>query len=592
MSKKEIEYLADRAWLCMASNKQEEAKRLYTKICELDNTNDQAWMMLGKIHVQSMDPVGAEYCFRKVIELDPSRADAYNHLAGALLSQNRLDEAERCCQHALQLNPVDALIYANLGNVLSRLGQLNEAARSYRKALQISPDFIGAYLNLGNTLKLLKEFDQAAEIYRRILAINPQYIDIYNALGECYLKAGVPEKSLECYRTILRIQPRNVTAYMNMGFVFGEIGKYGNAIECYKQALEINPQLPDAYLSRGLIEKKQGHFSEAASSYCKSLELQPDNLDAKLSLSLVELLQGNYTDGWRHYTARKSVREYHTGVPSLFDENLNGKRILVVKDQGLGDEIFFLRFVRELKERGAWLAYLTDPKIESLIKRMPFIDEVKSTSEFTPRYDISVSIGDLPFCMGYGNHTPIPPPVEMTPLQSSLNAVHSLLSGIGPAPYVGITWWAGTRHSSRSLDDRLAYREVPIDQFAESLRDVNATVLILQRDPQSNELDTLSRILSRQVWDLHRLNDDLEGMLALLTLLDEYIGVDNTNMHLSASVGKSCRILVPHPPEWRVMSDGSESPWFPGFSLYRQSASGVWSKALGQLRMDLVSRLV
>jgi len=91
--------------------------------------------------------------------------------------------------------------------------------------------------------------------------------------------------------------------------------------------------------------------------------------------------------------------------------------------------------------------------------------------------------------------------------------------------------------------------------------------------------------------DMSRFNDDLEGMLALLELLDEYIGVDNANMHLASSIGKSCRILVPHPPEWRMGTAGTTSPWFPGFPLYRQSAAGDWSAAIRQLGAGLAANL-
>jgi hypothetical protein len=35
------------------------------------------------------------------------------------------------------------------------------------------------------------------------------------------------------------------------------------------------------------------------------------------------------------------------------------------------------------------------------------------------------------------------------------------------------------------------------------------------------------------------------------------------------------------------MAAGASSPWFPGFSLYRQSLDGNWNDALANLRKDL-----
>ena len=79
---------------------------------------------------------------------------------------------------------------------------------------------------------------------------------------------------------------------------------------------------------------------------------------------------------------------------------------------------------------------------------------------------------------------------------------------------------------------------------------------------------------------------DLENMLAVMACLDEYIGVSNTNMHLRAAVGKSGRVLVPHPADYKWMAAG-QSPWFPAFQVYRQSVDGGWGSAFASLLSDL-----
>jgi hypothetical protein len=91
------------------------------------------------------------------------------------------------------------------------------------------------------------------------------------------------------------------------------------------------------------------------------------------------------------------------------------------------------------------------------------------------------------------------------------------------------------------------------------------------------------------VHDFTAWNEDLEGMLALLALIDEYVGVSNTNMHLRAAVGRPARVLVPCPPEWRWMYGRKRSPWFPEFPVYRQSPQGDWDEALRELGDDLAA---
>jgi hypothetical protein len=82
-------------------------------------------------------------------------------------------------------------------------------------------------------------------------------------------------------------------------------------------------------------------------------------------------------------------------------------------------------------------------------------------------------------------------------------------------------------------------------------------------------------------------NDDLDSMAGLLAVLDEYVAVSNTNVHLRAGLGHTSRVLVPFPPEWRWMAAGDESPWFPGCRVYRQAPERTWTSALSALRTDL-----
>jgi hypothetical protein len=77
-------------------------------------------------------------------------------------------------------------------------------------------------------------------------------------------------------------------------------------------------------------------------------------------------------------------------------------------------------------------------------------------------------------------------------------------------------------------------------------------------------------------------------MLALMARLDEYVGVSNTNTHLRAAVGRASRVLVPaNILDWRWMSEGERSPWFPDCRIYRQTPEGSWMGATLNVTSDL-----
>jgi hypothetical protein len=255
-----------------------------------------------------------------------------------------------------------------------------------------------------------------------------------------------------------------------------------------------------------------------------------------------------------------------------------------------------------------------------LLERVPVLDRVIPWSEPPRPSDLAVLVGDLPQVLATTGsfsylprvrtrpsrggasgqqmkfarrlrvfHPELPPPLALTPLPERLEEMKERLSRLGPPPYLGLTWRAGTAPEQQRGSVWLLHKEIPLDQFATALRGVNGTLLALQRNPLPGEIESLSAHAAMPVGDLTALNEDLEAMLALLALMDDYVGVSNTNMHLRAGTGRPARVLVPRPAEWRWMATGHASPWFPGFRLYRQHADGGWNEALARLRGDLAA---
>jgi hypothetical protein len=182
----------------------------------------------------------------------------------------------------------------------------------------------------------------------------------------------------------------------------------------------------------------------------------------------------------------------------------------------------------------------------------------------------------------------VPASLTLAPQAENLADMREQLASLGPPPYIGVTWRGGTPPEAQTaVMSWMLYKEIPLEKLAEALRGVGGTLIALQRKPGTGELEQFSHLLQRPLHDLTAANDRLEDMLALLALLDDYVGVSNTNMHLRVAVGRTARVLVPCPPEWRWMARGRESPWFPGFKIYRQGQNGDWDAGLADLSKDL-----
>jgi hypothetical protein len=266
-----------------------------------------------------------------------------------------------------------------------------------------------------------------------------------------------------------------------------------------------------------------------------------------------------------------------------------------------------------VKARGATITYRSSNKIRSLFERVAELDTVIGETDPIPAADHVVLVGDLPLALDACEAESLPPranaarclrdfderiavywpqvaaPLPLVPLEERLQRVRDALAAAGPPPYLGITWRGGTPPQEQQGAGWVLYKEIGLERLAAAVASFPGTVLALQRAPRAAEIAQCSAALGRAVADFSAYNEDLEDMLALLALIDEYVGVSNTNMHLRDGVGRITRVLVPCPAEWRWMYAGARSPWFPEFPIYRQSAQGDWSRALAALRADLAA---
>lgn len=392
---------------------------------------------------------------------------------------------------------------------------------------------------------------------------------------------GRLSQAANLYRAVIALDPTAILPRLGMGQVLWALGAPHEASAALMRALALEPADGPGLRLLAMIEARQENVCTSVLLGKRAFALEPKNLDTRLSLAQTLLGMGALTEGWAHYLARPSTRL----DPNPFNRNplsrdLRGRRLLVVADQGLGDEIFFLRFVPRLKAAGAWITYRAHPKIADIVGRLPFLDHVSTRSAEDPTgLDTLLSVGDLPHLTAAYEEPDYPASIQLTPLPNRVAAAEASLAALGPPPYIGVTWRAGVV----DMQDKRA----PLEALAAALAGCPGTILSLQRHPEEGEVAAFSRAVGRPVPDCGPLNEDLEEMLALLSRLDEVVGVSNTNTHLRAALGLAARVLVPFPAEFRWAGDELNSPWFPGFTLYRQRLETGWAGALERLRCDL-----
>jgi tetratricopeptide (TPR) repeat protein len=382
------------------------------------------------------------------------------------------------------------------------------------------------------------------------------------------------------------LAPDNPDFHGNFGIVRHALGDLAGARASLERATTLEPRMGEAHSNLSMTLRELGEFEAAHQRARRALELNPGLAAAHLNLAMALLALGRFAEAWPALNWRPNsyLNLRDPAVPnrlahaSALPDLARDPRVTLHGEQGLGDVLFFLRFAPALVARGAKLRFWGDARLAPIVARTGLFESVIAGCDEAGAAPAErlVWVADVP---GFLGSDTFPRPLALAPANARRAAVLARLAALGPPPYVALTWRAGLERRGRAV---LAKAIEPA-ALGRALRGIEATWLAVQRAPGPGETRALSEALGAPVHDLAAMNDDLEDMLALMDIADDYVGVSNTNMHLRAGAGKTARVLVPFPPEWRWLAAGGISPWFPGFSLHRQEPSGRWDDALADL---------
>ena len=507
--------------------------------------------------LRSGDAAEAERAARLLVQANPRDHAAWHVLAVLALRGGRAEIAVELATHAHRLERKNAAYLNTLGAAHGDLGRADEAIAALQRALKLRPAFADGHYNLAKVLDRGERFAEARDAYRRALAIDPTHPSAAHNLAAVLRRLGENEEGLALARAAHEQAPANL-----------------------ERRLGLAAALRDA---RG--------DAEASAFVARCLEAAPDEPRLHAWLADSRLRNGEWERGWREYLWRPNAMRRRSLPLAPLRPDASAGPIALVPDEGLGDTLFFLRFAEALIEQAGNVMLRTPPKLVGVLagrRSLARLAIAPETGEPEVVVRATVLLGDLPHVVGA---KAIVPPLQIAARPELVQRWRAALAALGPAPYVGLTWRGGTdrRGASEFGDAREAalFKEADLRSLAAAVKGLPATLVAIQRLPAAHEIPQLAGLAGQPVHDLCAANDDLEDMTALLAVLEDYVGVSNTNMHLRAGLGLAARVLVPHPPEFRWMAAGASSPWFPGFGVYRQQSNGGWLDAVERLRADL-----
>ncbi len=533
-----------------------------------------------------------------VIAQSPRNAPA-NHLCGRSLSAlGRHAEAVPRLRAAVAADPELAAAHGDLADALFKCGELQNAEGSCRRAVALRPDGIDDRLRL---VEILEKAGRQAEALAELSMAQefaPGRFDLLTRLFRVLSRLGMyPEALRIAERAIIENGENFHTWYLLAASRYGMADMQG-AVEACQKALIHDAGRPEAHVTLGSAFFALGRVADATAAYQCALAIDPDFPDARFHIGLIRLMSGEYREGWRGFEQRfrrGKSRAMRPCLPSWDGTSLQGRNVLIMREQGLGDEIMFSSCYPQLISQARRCFIECDPRLEKLFARSfpdavfcP-LEDIETTVQTNPgvAIDVRVYAGSLP---QYSRQAAEDFPVHDGYLKAdSLRAAYwrARLESLGAGLKVGISWRGGTVFTHRerrtlSLMTLLPVLSVP------GVRWIN-----LQYGKRDREIAELQETRGIDIVDWpEAIDGDYDETAALVGALDLVISVCTSVVHLTGALGRPAWVMTALVPEWRYGLGGSTMPWYPGVRLFRQVTQGDWASVISGIELELRRKIL
>ena len=444
---------------------------------------------------------------------------------------------------------------------------------------------------LGNSFVSIKNAEGAFDCFRYSLDLNPKnQASCYN-LGALYNIMGNMDGAYRMFKEAVRMSPNDLTAQVALGEVARKLSKIDESREVLEAAYKRDP---DSYITMSalaILHYDMGHLAEALEWNERALEKHPNDPHMMLNRALVNMTFGFWEKYWAEYefclSYQKNERMRGMRMSDAWaGQEMVGKTLLVVSDQGSGDAIQFSRYLVEAKYLGkfAKLIYLVQSDLKELLARVSGVDEVVGFGEkMKVDFDaFSSLLGIMRVLQVSPANCHRPPHVATDPKLDELWKCRVDALWDGKSNKVGIVWAGDVRHGNDHARSLVLQQLLPLTRVDGvqlfSFQVGTAAVAQIASDPTGN---------FSQVIDLGSDFRSFDDTASALRQMDLLVSCDTAVLHLAGCLGVPAWALIAVPSEWRWLIDVGETNWYKSVRLFRQGKPKDWASVVEAVSSEL-----
>lgn len=477
---------------------------------------------------------------------------------------------------ALRLNPRNAVYLNDLGVLIERSDD-PARHRAMWQQLASGPDAHGiTFYFLGNSLHAAGDLAGARVAFERAIELEPTMAEALNNLALVLGKLGLDQEAMKVLDRAVAVNPNLSAVRSNLGSLMSRFSALDEAEAMLRQAVQLDPTSIDAHNNYGAVLMRQRRFAEAEAEFRQVLAMVPGQPSAELNLGLLKLTEGRLDEGWPYYESRWKMPALKEKRPSLQSpvwtgEPLDGKTLFIFAEQGFGDNIQFIRYVRELKRRFPTVRII-HYALHSLVDLFqasfaPELCEILPWGQPIPDHDVHCALMSLPWRCGTLVENIPDPGVYISAPRERVEDWRRKLAGLG-APRVGLAWLTAETFIYRSAKTVAMKKLLPLFAVA------GISWINLQFGKESAEI--AENGLTERFFDPMNEVKTFSDTAAVIANLDLVISVNTAVAHLAGAMGKPAWMLDRFDTDWRWLLPREDSPWYRTMRIFRQREFGDW----------------
>jgi len=429
--------------------------------------------------------------------------------------------------------------------------------------------------------------DAAIENYTQAIELSPLSADIYNNLGVALRANKRVKAAIACYRRSLSIKPNSASVYTNLGNALQDCGEFSHAAEAHRRAVKCAPQSAKAVFNAGRALNDAGESKTALAHFARAVKIEPNFTLAKLEYAKTLLRLGDWGRGFKGLNIRFNIPNLdprRPNIPMWDGSSLQGKSVFINFEDSEGRLIQFLRFLPQLKRRGATIFVECPPHLNQLVEASPYVDGTPNPGTPVTGIDFQIPLLSLPLHLntqvknlgGTAGYLPMPK-----------YGGHVLDVYPQTRLAVGLAWsgeWGG-----RSETIRDGVNKVQLDDFSAlfGLPDLQLFSLELGHGARDIVRLGLQPIIEQTSSTIM----DVADMAGIIHQLDLVICVDGVAAHVAGAMGKPVWMLTPSNSDWSWLLEQNNSPWYASMHLFRKGPNQPWIDAVNAIRHGLIDVL-